>query len=122
MTTDSGHTSAIGAKHVIGASVFNTTGDKIGRVEDIMLDKKSNNVMYGVVGFGGFLGIGEKYHPIPWASLDYNEEKDGYVVPFTKEQLTKGPAHSLKELTEKDGYGPRNAAYDYYKVDRYWAS
>jgi sporulation protein YlmC with PRC-barrel domain len=122
MTTASGHTSAIGAKHVIGTAVFNTKGDKIGQVEDIMLDKKSNNIMYGVVGFGGFLGIGEKYHPIPWTSLDFSEDKDGYIVPFTKEQLTQGPAHSLKELTEQDGYGPRNAAYDYYKVDRYWAS
>lgn len=120
MTTATGHTSAIRASRVIGTDVYNSTGDKIGEIEDIMLDKKTNNIMYGVVGFGGFLGMGEKYHPIPWASLDYDKDRGGYCVPFTKEQLEKAPAHSLNELTENDGYAARDAAYDYYKADRYW--
>lgn len=121
MTTSTGHTSAIRASRVIGTSVYNTTGEKIGKIEDVMLDKKTSNIMYGVVGFGGFLGIGEKYHPVPWSSLDYNKDQDGYVVPFTKEQLERAPAHTLTELTENDGYGARNAAYDYYKVPPYWS-
>ena len=33
-----------------------------------MLDKTSNGIMFAVIGFGGFLGIGEKYHAIPWSS------------------------------------------------------
>lgn len=120
MPTQSGHTTAIGASRVIGSPVYNTEGENIGKVEDVMLDKTTDNIMFGVVGFGGFLGIGEKYHPIPWASLDYQKEKGGYVVPFTKEQLKQAPAHSLQELTENDGYGFRDAAYDYYQVERYW--
>lgn len=120
MTTSSGHTSAIRASRVIGTPVFNTEGDKIGKVEDVMLDKENNTIMYGVLGFGGFLGMGEKYHPIPWSTLDYRKEQDGYVVPNTKEQLERAPAHTLGELTKDDGYGARNAAYEYYKVTPYW--
>lgn len=122
MTTASGHTDAICASKVIGTPVYNTAGDKIGKVEDVMLDKKSNNIMYGVVGFGGFLGMGEKFHPIPWASLNFDPQRNGYTVPFTKEQLKNAPADSREELTENDGVGMRDAVYDYYKVDRYWAS
>ena len=120
MTTVTGHTKAIPATKVVGTSVYNTSGDKIGHIEDVMLDKTENAIMFAVVGFGGFLGIGEKYHAIPWASLDYVKDKDGYVVPYTKEQLKDAPAHDLSELTANDGYAARDAAYDYYKAPRYW--
>lgn len=120
MTTASGHTSAIRAKKVIGTSVKDPSGQKIGEVEDIVLDKQSNNIMYAVVGFGGFLGMGEKYHPMPWASLDYDEGSDGYVVNLTKEQLKAAPADSIEALTRGDGMAYRDRAYDYYKAPRYW--
>jgi len=54
MTTASGHTSAIRAKKVIGTTVKNTAGEKIGQVEDIVLDKTSNSIVFAVVGFGGY--------------------------------------------------------------------
>src|SRR6187549_705958 len=103
MTTPSGHTEVIRAKKVIGTSVKNTAGEKIGTVEDIVLDKLSNNIVYAVVGFGGFLGMNEKYHPVPWSALDYVESENSYVVPFTKEQLQAAPADSLDKLTRQDG-------------------
>ena len=87
MTTATGHTQVIRAKKVIGTSVKNSAGEKIGQVEDIVLDKLSNNIVYAVVGFGGFLGMNEKYHPVPWSALDYVESEDSYVVPFTKDEL-----------------------------------
>jgi sporulation protein YlmC with PRC-barrel domain len=120
MPTASAHTSAIRAKKVLGTSVKDRSGQKIGEVEDIMLDKRSNNVMYAVVGFGGFLGMGEKYHPVPWSTLDYDEGAGGYVVGFTKEQLTAAPADSLDALTRDDGTAYRDRVYDYYKAPRYW--
>ena len=117
MTTASGHTEVIRAKRVIGTSVKNTAGEKIGTVEDIVLDKLSNNIVYAVVGFGGFLGMNEKFHPVPWSALDYVESEDSYVVPFTKEQLEAAPADSIDKLTRSDGaatYASR--ANDYYKM------
>jgi sporulation protein YlmC with PRC-barrel domain len=121
MTTATGHTSAIRAKKVIGTSVTNNAGEKIGQVEDVVLDKQSNNIMFAVVGFGGFLGMGEKYHPIPWSALDYDEGRESYVVDFTEEQLKAAPAGSIDELTRADGtYLYRDRAFDYYKTPRYW--
>ena len=91
MATATGHTSAIRAKRVIGTNVKDTSGRKIGEIEDVVLDKQSNNIMFAVVGFGGFLGMAEKYHPIPWASLDYVEGENAYVVNYTKDQLKATP-------------------------------
>jgi hypothetical protein len=73
-----------------------------------------------LVGFGGFLGIGEKYHPVPWTQLDYNKGDGAYVVPYTKDQLKAAPADSLEALTREDEMAYRARAYDYYKVKPYW--
>jgi sporulation protein YlmC with PRC-barrel domain len=120
MTTHTGHTAAIPASKVIGTSVYNTAGESIGAIEDVMLDKTSNGIMFAVIGFGGFLGIGEKYHAVPWSALDYSTERGGYVVPFSKDELKMAPAYSVKELTGDDGRTARDASYQYYKVDPYW--
>jgi sporulation protein YlmC with PRC-barrel domain len=121
MTTATGHTAAIRAKKVIGTNVKNAAGEKIGQVEDVVLDKLSNNIMFAIVGFGGFLGVGEKYHPVPWSSLNYDESEGGYVVNFTKEQLKAAPSDSLEALTREDGsMSYRDRAYDYYRAPRYW--
>jgi sporulation protein YlmC with PRC-barrel domain len=120
MPTATGHTSAIRASKVIGASVYNGAGEKIGKVEDVVLDKQSNNIMFAVVGFGGFLGMNEKFHPLPWSTLDYQKSKEGYVVNLSKEQLKAAPADEIDELTRSDGEGLRDEVYDYYGAARYW--
>jgi hypothetical protein len=76
--------------------------------------------MFAVLSFGGFLGVGEKYHPIPWAALDYDEDANSYVVPFSREQLQAAPAGSVEELTQNDGMNFRDRTYAYYRVERYW--
>ena len=120
MTTETGHTSAIRSKKVVGTSVKSPSGEKIGHIEHIVLDKASNNIMFAVVSFGGFLGIGEKFHPIPWSALNYVPNEDAYVVNYTKEQLEAAPAESIEELTRGDGQIYRDKSYDHYGEARYW--
>jgi sporulation protein YlmC with PRC-barrel domain len=120
MPTTSGHTKAIRAKKVIGTPVKDPSGKKIGEIEDVVLDKTSNNIMFAAVSFGGLLGVNEKYHPIPWNLLKYEEDESGYVVNITKEQLQAAPADSLSELTKDDGRAYRDRAFDYYRSPRYW--
>jgi sporulation protein YlmC with PRC-barrel domain len=120
MTTSSDHTSAIRVSKVLGTNVRDPAGQKIGEVEDVILDKESNRILFAVLSFGGFLGMAEKYHPLPWASLDYDESQNAYVVNYTKEQLKAAPAGSVDELTQNDGLNFRDRTYAYYKADRYW--
>ena len=122
MTTTSGHTSAILASKVKGTAVYNGAGDKIGTVEDIVLDKQSNQIMFAALGFGGFVGIGEKYYPVPWSMLTYDEQMGGYVVPLDKDRIEKAPAYDLKDLTKHDGSlgNIRDASYTYYNIARDW--
>jgi sporulation protein YlmC with PRC-barrel domain len=103
MPTASGHTRAIRARRVIGTAVKNTSGERVGEVEDVVLDKLSDRIMFAIVGMGGFLGMGEKYHPLPWSALHFDEAADAYVIPYTKDQLMAGPADTIKALTRGDG-------------------
>jgi len=120
MPTPTGHTSAIRASKVKGTNVYSTTGDKIGHVEDIILDKQSDRILFAALGFGGLLGMGEKYAPVPWSVLDYNEEKNGYVIPMSEEEIKNAPAYDLSDLVKNDAdLGQiRDRSFDYYKVPR----
>ncbi len=119
MPTASGHTQAILTSKVKGTSVYGTNGEKLGHVEDIVLDKTSNNIMFAVIGFGGVLGVGEKYHPVPWSVLSYDKAAGHYVVPLSKETVKAAPVYDLDTLTRDDGKA-RDQSFLYYKVDPYW--
>jgi sporulation protein YlmC with PRC-barrel domain len=119
MPTSSGHTKAILASKVKGTPVYNTAGERIGEVEDIVLDKKSDHIMFAALGFGGVLGIGEKYAAVPWSMLDFQPDKGGYVVPMSQDIIKKAPVYDLDDLTKDDGH-IRAASYTYYNVPRDW--
>ena len=64
------------------------------RDDDFMVDKRSGRVASAVMRFGGFLGVGESYHPLPWDVLTYNPERGGYVVALTRERLQSAPSYT----------------------------
>jgi sporulation protein YlmC with PRC-barrel domain len=104
----------IAAEKVRGTSVYNSAGDDLGSIHDLMIDKRSGRVAYAVMSFGGFLGIGEKYHPLPWHVLTYDEDKGGYNIDLTSDQLRDAPSYSADELSR---FGVRTADD---RVDTYY--
>ena len=84
-----------------------------------MIDKVSGRAIYAVMSFGGILGIGEKYHPLPWATLKYDARKGGYVVNLDKKQLESAPNYDRgAEFAWTSGYGRKVDSY--YDVPTYW--
>jgi sporulation protein YlmC with PRC-barrel domain len=81
----------ISAGKVQGTPVLNPDGDTLGEIYDVMLEKRTGRIAYAVMSFGGLLGVGKKYHPLPWPALKYVPEAGGYVVGIPKEQLERGP-------------------------------
>lgn len=110
----------IAADKVNGTSVYNTQGDKIGTVEDVMIDKTTGRIAYAVMSFGGFLGIGEKHHPLPWSTLQYDARKGAYVVPLSKQQLQDAPSYMANEAVRWDDEKFGRTVHDYYKAKPYW--
>jgi sporulation protein YlmC with PRC-barrel domain len=122
--TLSDHT-LITANRVTDSAVYNRQGQRIGHIEDLSIDKVSGQVRYALLSFGGFLGIGEKFHPLPWSVLDYDKAQEGYVVPLDKAELEKAPSYTKGEL-EAFGGGDRSyrdllfSYYGSYGAVPYW--
>ncbi|MEF2552930.1 PRC-barrel domain-containing protein [Aurantimonas sp. A2-1-M11] len=84
----------IEASRVSGTAVYNTDGDHLGHIHDLVIGKQDGQVKYAIMSFGGFLGIGEEYHPLPWHVLKYDERQGGYVVGITLDQLQGAPRYA----------------------------
>lgn len=103
----------IASSKVEGTAVYDRHAEHIGAIHNFMVDKVSGQVAYAVLSFGGFLGLGETYHPLPWKLLTYDTRLDGYVVAIDKDRLTAGPHHGAGE----NPFG--EAGYDG-RLDDYW--
>ena len=66
-------------------------------MHNFMVNKRSGQVEYAVMSFGGFLGMGESYHPLPWKSLTYDTRQGGYVVDIDKNKLQAAPSYKAGE-------------------------
>ncbi len=110
----------IAAHKVQGTSVYNTALEKLGSVEDIMIDKASGRIAYAVLSFGGFLGIGDHYFPLPWEKLSYNKELGGYVVDVSRETLEGAPSYSDSATAEWNDEDWGRGVYAHYGVPPFW--
>lgn len=104
----------ISADKVQGTAVYNHDDEKLGSVDSIYIDKHTGEVAYVVMSFGGFLGIGEKYHPLPWDLLDYDPEIGGYRVDLDRDDLIDAPSYDRTALNDYDFDTDTGGVEDYY--------
>jgi sporulation protein YlmC with PRC-barrel domain len=110
----------IASNKVEGTAVYNRQGERLGTVYNFMVDKFTGQVAYAVMSFGGFLGIGESYHPLPWKVLTYDTKVGGYVVDLDRNKLQGAPSYTASNepnWSDRD-YGRR--VHDYYGVNHWY--
>ncbi|WP_088347234.1 MULTISPECIES: PRC-barrel domain-containing protein [Rhodomicrobium] len=91
------------AFNYIGQPITNSTGEKIGAINDVLFDR-GGKITTVVIGVGGFLGLGQKNVALPFEAVTYGE-KDGareILVPLSKEALQAAPDFKLTEQTAMD--------------------
>jgi hypothetical protein len=106
----------IGSDKVEGTAVFGADAQKIGTIERVMIDKTSGMVSYAVLGFGGFLGIGNDHYPLPWQSLKYDTRLGGYVTGVTEGQLRGAPKYGNDNDWNWADAARNRAVNEYYGV------
>jgi hypothetical protein len=112
--------SLIASDRVEGTPVRRPNGQKVGTIQRLMIDKVSGNVAYAVLAFGGFIGLGQKHLPIPWARLTYDLDSEAYQLDLSDEELGKAPAF---EADEEFDWGDRSQeiiVHNYYRTPHYW--
>ena len=96
----------IASNKVEGTAVYNRQGEHLGEAYNFMVNKRSGQVQYAVLSFGGFLRMGESYHPIPWEALDYDTQQGGYVVDLDRDKLEGAPSYRADQEPNFDrAYG-----------------
>ncbi len=105
---------------VAGSAVYNAEGEKLGTVEDVMIDRVSGRIAYAVLSFGGFLGIGHRHYPLPWSTLHYDTSLGGYVVNLDRRMLEGAPAYADDAPADWEDHVWGQRVHDYYHADPYW--
>jgi hypothetical protein len=104
----------ISTEKVEGTAVYDRRGERLGSVHHLMIDKYTGQVAYAVMSFGGFLGIGESYHPLPWKMLNYDTRLGGYVVDLDRSRLERAPSYTSRDMPNWD-----DRSYTR-RIDQYW--
>src|SRR5215475_5945050 len=106
----------IGSDKVEGTAVYGADDSKIGSIERVMIDKVSGRISYAVLGFGGFLGLGNDHYPLPWQSLKYDTRLGGYRTGVTEDQLRGAPKYSRESDWNWGDPSRGRSLDDYYGV------
>ncbi len=106
----------IASNKVEGTAVYNPSGDKLGTIDNFMVDKRSGSVAYAVLRSGGLFGMGGDNYPLPWDTLTYDTVQSGYVIDRDVSELTDAPRYtSDKEPSFDSDYG--REVYGYYGMN-----
>lgn len=103
----------ISSEKVDGTPVYDPNGERLGTIHHFMVGKRDGQVEYAVLSYGGFLGIGERYYPLPWDVLTYDVDRGGYVIALDPQMLRDAPYYAEGSEPAYDrGYG--ESVYGYY--------
>ena len=97
---------------VLGMDVRNAAGENLGTVHDIVIDASQNQVRYAVIGFGGFLGLGQDHFAYPVEVLELTPQRDAVLLRVTREQLERAPGFDARRIPDWNAYLGQ--------VDRFW--
>ena len=95
--------------------VYDRDGRKLGTIYTFHIDRWSGQVRFAVLSFGGFLGLGQSYHPVPFSLLTVNQEKGGYTVTVDRSLLDGSPSYRPDSAPVWDADYAKRVS-DYYGV------
>jgi sporulation protein YlmC with PRC-barrel domain len=108
------------ASTLSGDDVVNRQGEKLGRIDDIMIDVPSGRVAYVVMSSGGLLGIGEKLFAIPFNALTLDTDNHCFVLDAPKERVLQAPGFDKEHWPQMADPTWARQVHGYYGTRPYW--
>jgi PRC-barrel domain protein len=112
----------IASDRVEGTPVRRADGEKIGTIQRLMVDKLSGNVAYAVLSYGGFLGMGQKHLPVPWARLTYEPTLGAYRLDLTEQELAAAPSFAADQEFDWGDRSQEVMIHNFYRIRPYWGA
>ncbi len=102
--------------------VVNAANENLGKIEDIVVDPNSGRILYGVLSFGGFLGMGDKLFAIPWQSLELSGDSKAFTLNVEKDRLKTATGFEKAHWPNFADEQWATSTYKFYNVTPYWNS
>jgi sporulation protein YlmC with PRC-barrel domain len=110
---------------IVGCKVENAKGENLGKIESLMIDLSEGRVIYAVLSFGGFLGVGEKLFPVPLDALAFRSDDKGEVqrcvIDIDKETLKNAPGYDKNNLPSTADRSYAQSVYTFYGFTPWWS-
>jgi len=103
-----------------GYEVKNLDNDKLGKIEDIVIDYHNGVIAYGILSVGGFLGIGDDLYAIPWRALTLEPKEGKFILDANKEKLKDAPSFKKEKWPDMDKRKWHTDIHTYYSMQPYW--
>jgi hyperosmotically inducible periplasmic protein len=110
------------ASKLMGKPVNNLQGEKLGKVENMLLDLPSGRIVAIVVSSGGFLGMGDELSAVPPTALRFSTDRDTLQLDASKEMLTKAPHFKANQWPDFAQPIYADGIYRSYRVDSYFTT
>lgn len=108
------------ASDLMGKNVTNSANENLGELQDIVLDAGSGRILYGVLSFGGALGLGDKLFAIPWPSIRLAPDYKAFVLHVDKDRLKESQGFDKKQWPNFADERWATTNYSYYNQKPYW--
>jgi hypothetical protein len=110
------------ASKLTGLSVLNRQDEKLGKVEDLMVDLPGGRIVAVIVSSGGFLGMGDELSVVPPSALEFDTERDSLRLDTSKEALSEAPHFKANQWPDMGEPGYIGGVYRSYKVEPYFST
>jgi hypothetical protein len=110
------------ASKLMGTSVRNLQDEKLGKVENLLVDLASGRIVALVVSSGGFLGMGNELSPVPPTALRFTTEGDALQLDASKEVLSNAPHFKADQWPDVGQSSYAGGVYRAYKVEPYFTT
>lgn len=102
--------------NLTGTDVRNPNDERLGSVNDVVIDAQSGQGAYLIIARGGFLGLGEDYYAIPWDEVRVTPGLDTVVVNRTEQEIEQAPS------VDPDRFrNPETREEERQATDEYWS-
>jgi sporulation protein YlmC with PRC-barrel domain len=80
------------ASEILGTNVNDPLGANLGELTNLLIGSTDGKVYYGVLSYGGFLGLGGRRVAVPWTAFRFNAETETFILDTNQETLDNAPA------------------------------
>jgi sporulation protein YlmC with PRC-barrel domain len=85
------------ASKIIGETVVNRQGEKLGKIHELVIDARKNRVAYVVLSHGSFLGMGDKLFAMPWEAFEFSTTEHKLILNVDNDKLKTAPGFDKED-------------------------